>query len=403
MTEPAAPASPVRSVRPRTVLVGVLLLAANLRAALAAYPPLLETVRTELGLSAGVAGLVQASAVVMMGVGSLGAPRLAGRLGWERALGLGVAVVAAGSMLRLVPAASALVTGSVLVGGGVGVAGVLVAGVVKHHLADRAGTVTGAYVVAMMVGATAASAGAVPLAAGLGGWSRSLAVWAVPAVLAVVVWWPVARRFPSGGSERSTEETDGSRAALPWRDGFTRLAATYLAMSSVQFYGWLTWMSPYYQSLGWPPQRAALLQALWSVVQIPIALGFTAAAERRRRWTFWAGLALTCGVAGTAGALWWPLPPVIGPWAWVALMAVGVGAGFPLGLSVIAWRTPNGAAAGATSGVALGVGYFTAGLAPLLMGVLLDLTGGYPVPLAVLLAAGAAQAVALARIGNRPH
>lgn len=385
----------VRAVRPATVLVGVLLLAANLRAALAAYPPLLETVRAELGISAGLAGLVQASAVMLMGVGSFGAPRLAARLGWERALGLAVAVVAAGSLLRLVPATPTLVAGSVLVGGGIGVAGVLVAGVVKHHLGARAGTITGAYVVAMMVGATVASAAAVPMAIGLGGWSRSLAVWAVPAVLAVAVWWPVARRF------RPTRTAPGGRAALPWRDGFARLVATYMAMSSMQFYGWLTWLSPYYQSLGWSAQRAALLQALWSVVQIPIALGFAAAAERRRRWMFWSGSALACGLAGTAGAMCWPQPPVVGPWLWVALMAVGVGAGFPLGLSVIAWRTPDGASAGATTGLALGVGYLVAGSAPLLMGVLLDLTGGYPVPLSLLLVAGVVQAVAIGVIGDR--
>jgi CP family cyanate transporter-like MFS transporter len=82
-------------------------------------------------------------------------------------------------------------------------------------------------------------------------------------------------------------------------------------------------------------------------------------------------------------------------------MAVGVGAGFPLGLSLIAWRTTDGAAAGATSALALGVGYVCAALVPLLIGVLLDLTGGYRVPLAVLLAAGAVQAAAIAALGGR--
>ena len=58
------------AVRPGVVLLGILALAVNLRAALAGYPPLLETVRVDLGLSAGVAGLVQAGAVLMMAAGS---------------------------------------------------------------------------------------------------------------------------------------------------------------------------------------------------------------------------------------------------------------------------------------------------------------------------------------------
>ncbi len=385
-------------VRPTTVLLGVLLLAANLRAALAAYPPLLETVRDQLRISAGAAGSVQASAVVLMGVGSFVAPRLAGRLGWERGLGLAVGVLAAGSALRAIPALPTLIGGSALVGWGIGAAGVLITGVVKYHLAERAGTVTGGYVVAMMIGATVASAAAVPLAVTLGGWSLSLAVWAVPAVLAVAVWWPMARRFarPVRG------ESAAGSTALPWRDGFARLTALFMATSSVQFYGWLTWLSPYYQSLGWSPQRAALLQALWSVAQIPAALGFAALAERRRRWAFWSSVSLVCGVSGTAGALWFPLPPVVGPWIWATLMAVGVGAGFPLGLSVIAWRSPDAATAGAASGLALGIGYLSAGVAPLLMGLLLDLTGGYPVPLALLLLVGGLQALAIALIRRRP-
>jgi CP family cyanate transporter-like MFS transporter len=79
-----------------------------------------------------------------------------------------------------------------------------------------------------------------------------------------------------------------------------------------------------------------------------------------------------------------------------------VGAGFPLGLTVIAWRTPDGAASAATSGLALGVGYVSAGLGPLLMGVLIDLTKGFPAAIAVLLAAAALQAWAIWRIGDRP-
>jgi CP family cyanate transporter-like MFS transporter len=83
---------------------------------------------------------------------------------------------------------------------------------------------------------------------------------------------------------------------------------------------------------------------------------------------------------------------------------VGVGgAGFPLGLTVIAWRTPDGAASAATSGLALGVGYTAAAVGPLVMGVLIDVTGGYPAAIAVLLAAGALQAAAIWQIGDRPR
>jgi CP family cyanate transporter-like MFS transporter len=114
---------------------------------------------------------------------------------------------------------------------------------------------------------------------------------------------------------------------LPWRDRFARRVACYQAGTSLMFYGWLTWLSPYYEGQGFPPERAGLLLAVWSIAQIPAALFVPALAERRRKWRFWTGLTLLCGLAGTVGALLVPLPPVVGPWLWAALMGVGVGRG----------------------------------------------------------------------------
>ncbi|WP_163513103.1 MFS transporter [Fodinicola acaciae] len=376
-------------LRPVVVLLGLLALSLNLRAALSGYPPLLEAVRAELGLSAGAAGLVQAAAVLSMAAGSFAGAALGNRFGRERVAGAAVGLVAAGSLARGVPVVATLIGGSLLVGFGIGVAGVMLAGIVKEHLAARAGAVTGGYVVAMGLGATVSSAAAVPLAALLGGWSLSLAVWACPAIVAAGAWAGLTRRAVAAPSPA---------APLPWRSGFARLAASHQAAASLMVYGWMTWLSPYYQSHGWSPGSAGLLLAVWAAAQLPSALLIPALAERRRRWRFWSAVALSSGVTGTLGAL---LLPGLAPWLWATLIGVGSGAGFPLGLAAVAWRSPDGAASAATSGFALGVGYTVAGLGPLLMGLLVDLTGGFPAAIAVLLAAAAVQAYAIVRIGER--
>lgn len=375
------------------VLVGLLALALNLRSALAGYPPLIEMVRAELGLTAGAAGFVQTAAVLMMAVGSLAGPAAARRTGPERALVGAVGLVALGSLARGIPAAVPLVAGSVLVGFGIGVAGVLLTGVVKEHLAERAGAVTGGYVVAMMIGATVASAVAVPLAVGVGGWSLALAVWAVPAVLALAVWSPVALRVarPTGTAVRTR---------LPWRDGFARLTAAHQAAASLLVYGWMTWLAPYVSAQGWSPRDAGILLAVWGAAQIPSALVVPALAERSGRWRFWSGVTLAVTAAGTLGLMLAPLPPLVGPWLWVVLVGLGSGASFPLGLTVIAWRTRDAAASAATSAMALGVGYTVAGIGPFVMGLLIDLTGGYAAAIGVLLAALALQAFAIVGIGD---
>ncbi|RZT84062.1 CP family cyanate transporter-like MFS transporter [Pseudonocardia sediminis] len=394
-------------VPPWLVLLGVLALAANLRAALAGYPPLLQTARDELGVSAGAAGLVQAGAVLTMSLASFTASPLAARLGRERLLGGAVGLIALGSLLRGIAALPSLVGGSVLVGFGIGTAGVLITGVVKEHLPERAGTVSGAYVVSMMIGATVSSAVAVPLAVGLGGWSFSLAVWAVPAVLALGVWVPVAARIgragPPPGAAPAPATTAVEARSRPWHDPFARRIACYLAGSSGIFYGWLTWLAPLYESYGWSPQRAGLLLSVWSIAQIPAALVMPAVAERRRRWRFWASVTVASGVTGTLGTLLLPGATTVAPWIWAALIGIGVGAGFSLGLAVIAWRTPDAARSAAVSGFALGIGYLAAGLGPLAMGLLIDLTGGFPAAIVLVLASATLQAGAIWRIGDRPR
>ena len=116
------------------MLLGVLALAVNLRAALAAYPPLLETVRADLGIGAGAAGLVHAGAVMMLAAGSSAEPVESARFGRKPALGGAVGLVALGSAVRGLPTAAALVGGNILVGPGIGMAEVLIAGVVKNPL-----------------------------------------------------------------------------------------------------------------------------------------------------------------------------------------------------------------------------------------------------------------------------
>ncbi|OLL75764.1 putative integral membrane transporter [Pseudonocardia sp. Ae168_Ps1] len=95
-----------------------------------------------------------------------------------------------------------------------------------------------------------------------------------------------------------------------------------------------------------------------------------------------------------------PAPGTPLPWLWASLIGIGVGAGFPLGLTVIAWRTPTPARSAAVSGFGLGIGYFAAGIGPLVMGLLIDL-GGFPPAIVLLVAAAGLQAAAVWRIGDR--
>lgn len=372
------------AVRPAVVLAGVLLISVNLRAGLAAYPALIVAVRNELGVSAGTAGAVQSAALVAMGLGSFAAVRLTARLGRERAMTAAVVILLAGSALRLVPTLPALLGGSLGLGVGIGLAGVFLSGLVKEHLAERAGLVTGLYVVAMLLGSTVASQAMVPLSGALGTPTRALATLTAPVAVALAGWLPVAARTLKPAP--AARAISAASAGLPWRSPLARVFAAYMVLSSAQFYGWLTWLAPYFTDRGLSERSAATLLSLFSLAQVPAALAFPALAERRRRWLFWALCGVAISLLGAAGVLLWPAGP-LGAWPWVTLIALGVGAGFPMALTLVSWksRTPE-EASGATA-VGLGVGYLGAAVAPLLMGVLRDATHSFTAPLLVLVAA----------------
>src|SRR5262249_61313955 len=70
----------------RVLLAAVVLAGLNLRTVFASLPPLLDDVRADLGLSAGVAGLLTAGPVVCFGLFAPLAPRLARRVAIEKLL-----------------------------------------------------------------------------------------------------------------------------------------------------------------------------------------------------------------------------------------------------------------------------------------------------------------------------
>ena len=65
---------------------------------------------------------------------------------------------------------------------------------IRTRFAADSGLLTGAFSMALVLGSVIAAGAAVPLEEWLGGWEWSLAFWALPALLAAVVWLPAALR-----------------------------------------------------------------------------------------------------------------------------------------------------------------------------------------------------------------
>ena len=135
--------------RPWLLLLGLILVALNLRPALSSMAPLLSEVSKSLGLSAAQAGLLTTLPVLCLGLFAPLAPILARRFGAERVV-LGILLtLAAGIIVRSNFGEIGLFAGSVLGGASIGIIGVLLPGIVKRDFAKHAGTMTGVYTMAL--------------------------------------------------------------------------------------------------------------------------------------------------------------------------------------------------------------------------------------------------------------
>src|SRR5207248_957445 len=174
-------------------LVAVVLVALNLRTPIASVPPVAGPVGRDLHLTAAQTGLLTTLPVVCMGLFAPVGALASRRWGRGRVLGAAVALILAGTALRLLPAA--LWPATVLAGIGIAVAGALLPSLVRARFPRWVGPVTGLYTAGLIGGAMLAAALTEPARQALGGsWRPALAVWALPAVLALAVWLPVGAR-----------------------------------------------------------------------------------------------------------------------------------------------------------------------------------------------------------------
>lgn len=327
-----------------------------------------------------------------MGVFAPAAQRLAHRVGREATVGWALGLLLAGQLLRLAGGVlTLLVLSTLAVGVGIALAGTLLPGIVKEFFAGRSGTMTGVYLLAMMLGAASASALAVPLADALGSWQGSLAVWSVLAVAGLAAWLPVVRRVNQRG-DPDGEDTEGDprddTGPLPWRSRTSWLLAGYLALQSLGFYSQIAWISPSYESHGWSARDAGLLLSLWSIAQLVTGVAGPVLADRVRDRRPLVGAALAFNAVGLVGLV---TAPTAAPVLWILLLALGQGGGFALGLVTLVDYAPSPAASARLSALVFLVSYSTASLGPLLFGVVHDATDGFTTPYALLLALAAVQ------------
>jgi CP family cyanate transporter-like MFS transporter len=369
------------SGRRALVLAGLLLIALNLRPAIASISPLLEQIRVDLRLSYAMVSLLTTLPTICMGLFAFIAAPIAQRVGQERIVFWAVVLIGLATIARFAGGnIVVLFATTILVGVGIAIIQALLPSLVKKYFENRAALVTGLYTVCLIGGATIAAGVTVPLENILGTWTAALAVWGVLAVVAVVVWGPVAwgKRPPTiDGSNREELVTERVTVTqLPWRSWWAWILALFLGGSSFLYFATLTWLAPFYQSLGWSTELSGILLTVFTIGEIGGTLSVTAFTDRfpDRRPAF----ALTLGACILGfGAM--ALVPLAYPWIWAIVAGGGIGGLFDLTLVLPIDYAPTAEGTSRLSSMVIGVGYLLSALGPLVVGILRGLIGGYEI------------------------
>ncbi|MBT2494898.1 MFS transporter [Microbacterium sp. ISL-59] len=389
--------------------IGLLMIALNLRMGVASVGPVLPAIEHDLGIPAAAAGLLTTIPVFAFGAFAFLTPTLTRWIGLHRLLALTMVVVALGIGIRLLPSPLALFGGTVLVGAGIAVANVCMPAVIRQDFAHRLGLMMGLYSTALFLGAAAAAALTVPFMTALdGSWRGALAIWAIPAVLALLIWLPRAMRAITGSAtapgapvDAIVEPRDEPRMSALLRDPVAWAVTGFMGLQSLSYYAALTWIPTILQDAGVPVSDAGLLLSYSSLPGIAAALLVPTMLRRiRPTWLPVVLSALLCA-AGLIGLL--VAPGGAAPWVWMTLLGLGQGAAIALSLTYIVLRAPDARHTAHLSTMAQGIGYLLAGLGPIGLGILHAAVGGWAVPVAALVLLLGVQAVAGAAASRERH
>ncbi|EDB2746599.1 CynX/NimT family MFS transporter [Salmonella enterica] len=355
------------------LIAGILMIATTLRVTFTGAAPLLETIRSDYGLSTAQTGLLTTLPLLAFALVSPLAAGIARRFEMERSLFAAMLLICAGIALRSLPSAALLFAGTAIIGCGIALGNVLLPGLIKRDFSQHVARLTGAYSLTMGAAAALGSALVVPLALHGFGWRGALLMLMLFPLLAFLIWLPQWRTTRSANlsSSRALHERG------IWRSPLACQVTLFLGLNSLIYYVIIGWLPTILISHGYSEAQAGSLHGLLQLATAAPGLAIPLILHRfnDQRWIA-ALVSLLCAV-GAAGLWFVPGQAVI----WTLLFGFGSGATMILGLTFIGLRASSAHQAAALSGMAQSVGYLLAACGPPVMGKLHDASGSWYLPL----------------------
>ena len=368
------------------MIIALFIASLNLRPSINSIAPVLETIRTSLGMNASVASLLTSIPVLCMGLFAPVAVKFSGKWGIERVLGWSLFVIGVGTILRFFTnSTSFLLITAFIAGIGIAFAGPLLPGFIKRHFPKHVPSMIAIYTVALTLGAALSSSLIVPMQNSMNSWQSALGIWGVLAFVAVLFWWLFVMRHIRPQDHLAST---GTKTRMPWTNKKAWLLTLTFGLMAMLFYSVTAWLPEIIQGMGYSKSYAASALTIFVVVQIPVSLVLPILLRKfpsRRLWLTVATLLQLVGLVMLA----FSIEPL------VATFLIGVGAGglFSLNLLLPLDATENPQEAAAWSAMTQSVGYVIGATGPLILGWIHDATDSFSTAIAGLIVINVAMMV----------
>lgn len=381
---------------PVMLIIGILFIAANLRAPLTSVGPLVSLIRDNLHISNTLAGTITSLPLFAFALFSPLIPGMARKFGTEVCFFGSVIILTLGILLRSYAGSFSLFLGTAIIGLAISASNVLMPSLIKKEFPNQVGVMTGLYSVSMSIFAALASGISIPLAVNSGlGWAGALKIWAVLSFISIIIWIPQLRKNSKMAVDNMAADTleevnktnnidePTMKEVSIWKSFLAWQVTIYMGLQSMIFYCIVTWLPSILIQQGMTSSQAGWMLSIMQLALIPTIFFCSILAGHTSSQHSLVMVGSLCIIIGFLGLLL--VHGFKSTILWIILLGIGGGFTFSLSMMFFNLRTNNANEAARLSGMAQSIGYLLAAFGPMFFGYLHDATNNWTMPLITLI------------------